>query len=61
MATQDQKQAFYKLTEHIKQQGKKILVVNRIRPDDEMIELIVNFLLTKEMRVNQLLAQTDET
>jgi hypothetical protein len=38
-----------------------MLVVNRIRPDDEMIELIVNFLLTKEMRVNQLLAQTDET
>jgi hypothetical protein len=38
MATQDQKQAFYKITEHIKQQRKKMLVVNRIRPDDEMIE-----------------------
>jgi hypothetical protein len=38
-----------------------MLVVNRVRPDDEMIDLIVDFLLKKQMKVNQLLAQTDET
>ncbi len=37
-----------------------MLIVNRLKPIDEMIELTVNFLLEKQMKVNKLLAQTDE-
>jgi hypothetical protein len=38
-----------------------MLIVNKVRPDDEMMDHIVDFLLKKQMRVNQLLAQTDES
>ena len=61
MATSEQKQDFFKITEQIKKQGKKMLIVNKVRPDDEMMDHIVDFLLKKQMRVNQLLAQTDES
>ena len=61
MATKDQQEAFKKINEQIKKQGKRMLVVNRVKPDGEMIESIVGFLLQKQMKVNQLLAQTDET
>ena len=61
MATKDQQEAFKKIIEQIKKQGKKMLVVNRVKPDGEMIESIIGFLLQKQMKVNQLLAQTDET
>ena len=44
----------------MKKLGKKILIVNRLRPENEMIELVASFLLDKQMKVNQLLAQTDE-
>ena len=40
----------------MKKLGKKILIVNRLRPENEMIELVASFLLDKQMKVNQLLA-----
>lgn len=60
MATAEQKQAFYKISDQMKSKGKRMLIVNRLRPANEMIESIVNFLLVKQMKVNKLLAQTNE-